>query len=131
MLNYDAISIVEATALQNQLRHKVSLFTEATNITTIAGGDISHNMSDNTLYAGIVVLSFPNLKLLSYSLVRAETKFPYVPHYLGFREVPALLQAWEQIIEKPDIIVLDGQGIMHPRRCGIAHTLVSWLTSQP
>lgn len=120
MLNYNAISIVEATALQNELRHKVLLQTEVKNITTIAGGDISHNVAADTLFAGIVVLSFPDLKLLSYSLVKTATKFPYVPHYLGFREVPALLQAWEQLPEKPDLMVLDGQGVMHPRRFGIA-----------
>jgi deoxyribonuclease V len=43
-----------------------------------------------------------------------------VPNYLGFREVPALLQAWDQIENKPDILILDGQGIVHPRRLGIA-----------
>jgi deoxyribonuclease V len=52
MLNYDAITIDEATALQNELRHKVSLITEPHTITTIAGGDISHNKHDDALYAG-------------------------------------------------------------------------------
>lgn len=120
MLNYDAISIAEATAIQNELRHKVILNTASNAITTIAGADISHNTANNTLYAGIVILSFPGLKLLSYSLVRSETKFPYVPNYLGFREVPALLTAWGQIDFKPDVLILDGQGIIHPRRLGIA-----------
>jgi len=120
MLNYDAVSLVEATALQNELRHKVSLHTIPTNITTIAGGDISHNAATETIYAGIVVLSYPAMELLSYSMVISSTKFPYIPHFLGFREVPALLQAWEQLPVKPDIMVLDGQGITHPRRMGIA-----------
>jgi deoxyribonuclease V len=120
MLNYDAITIDEATALQNELRHKVSLITEPHTITTIAGGDISHNKHDDALYAGIVVLSYPELQLLSYSLVKATTKFPYVPQYLGFREVPALIEAWNQLPVKPDLMVLDGQGITHPREMGIA-----------
>jgi len=120
MLNYDTISIVEATALQNELRHKVILETGNINISTIAGGDISHNPATGKLFAGVVVLKYPELTLLSCSLVVSETKFPYVPHYLGFREVPALLQAWEQIPEKPDLVVLDGQGLTHPRRLGIA-----------
>lgn len=120
MLNYDTMTLTEATALQNELRHKVSLQTYPKNITTIAGGDISHNKDTDIIYAGIVVLSYPQMVLQSYSLVEAKTKFPYVPQYLGFREVPALLQAWEQLPEKPDIMVLDGQGITHPRRMGIA-----------
>ena len=120
MLNYDSTSITEATQLQNELRHRVSLQTENRTITTIAGGDISHNKDSDTIYAGIVVLSYPQMELLSYSLIVAETKFPYVPQYLGFREVPALMLAWKQLPVKPDLIVLDGQGVTHPRRMGIA-----------
>jgi len=120
MLNYDTVSIPEATEIQNEMRHSVSLITESNGITTIAGGDISHNKDSDTVYAGIVILSYPQMEVLSYSLVTAQTKFPYVPQYLGFREVPALLKAWEQIPLKPDIVVLDGQGVTHPRRMGIA-----------
>lgn len=120
MLNYDSISLTEATDIQNQLRHSVSLITETKNITTIAGGDISHNKDTDIVYAGIVVLSYPQMQVLSYSLVVAKTIFPYVPGYLGFREVPALLQAWELLPQKPDLIILDGQGITHPRQMGIA-----------
>lgn len=120
MLNYDNLSLTEATTLQNELRHKVSLLTEPAKITTIAGGDISHNKDSETVYAGIVVLSYPQMEVLHYSLAESTTKFPYVPQYLGFREVPALLKAWEQLPVKPDIMVLDGQGITHPREMGIA-----------
>jgi deoxyribonuclease V len=120
MLNYDTVSIPEATEIQNEMRHSVSLITKSNGITTIAGGDISHNKDSDTVYAGIVILSYPRMEVLSYSLVTAQTKFPYVPQYLGFREVPALLKAWEQIPLKPDIVVLDGQGVTHPRRMGIA-----------
>lgn len=120
MLNYDAISISEATAIQNELRHKVTLTHFDKNITTIAGADISHNKDTDVIYAGIVVLSYPQMVVQSYSLITTATKFPYVPQYLGFREVPALLDAWRQLPVKPDVIVLDGQGITHPRRMGIA-----------
>lgn len=120
MLNYNNTSITEATAIQNQLRNSISLVTKAKNIITIAGGDISHNKDTDIVYAGIVVLSYPQMQVLSYSLVISKTTFPYVPGYLGFREVPALLEAWEQLPQKPDLMILDGQGITHPRRMGIA-----------
>jgi deoxyribonuclease V len=120
MLNYDNTSLTEATEIQNRLRNSVSLITKNKNITTIAGGDISHNKDTDIVYAGIVVLSYPQMQLLSYSLVIAKTTFPYVPGYLGFREVPALLLAWEQLPQKPDLMILDGQGVTHPRRMGIA-----------
>lgn len=120
MLNYNNVSLNEATVMQNQMREIVSVHTQTGKITTIAGGDISHNKDEDTVYAGIVVLSYPQMVVQSYSLVVAETRFPYVPGFLGFREVPALLQAWEQLPQKPDVMVLDGQGITHPRRMGVA-----------
>lgn len=120
MKNYDGTSLTEATEIQNQLRNSVSLITENKQITTIAGGDISHNKDTDIVYAGIVVLSYPQMQLLSYSLVVSKTIFPYVPGYLGFREVPSLLEAWQQLPQKPDLMILDGQGVTHPRRMGIA-----------
>jgi len=120
MLTYDHFSLPEATALQNEMRHGLNLQTSFNHITTIAGGDISHNKNSDVIYAGIVLLSYPQMIVQSYSLVVAKTTFPYVPGFLGFREVPALLQAWEQIPVKPDVMILDGQGITHPRRMGIA-----------
>jgi len=120
MLNYDNISIAQATAIQNELRDKIILETQNTSVRTIAGADISHNKDTDVVYAGIVVLSYPEMVLQSYTLVIARTKFPYVPGFLGFREVPCLLQAWQLLPEKPDILVLDGHGITHQRGAGIA-----------
>lgn len=118
--NYNNISITEATSIQNAMSGSISLVTQPKTITTIGGADISHNKDSDIVFAGIVVLNYPQMTVRSYSLVVAQTTFPYVPGYLGFREVPALLQAWEQLPEKPDVMVLDGQGITHPRRMGIA-----------
>lgn len=46
--------------------------------------------------------------------------FPYVPGYLGFRECPALVAAWATLAVKPGLLLMDGQGRAHPRRCGVA-----------
>ena len=89
-------------------------------IKTIAGADISFNKYSTTVYAGIVVLSYPEMIVQSFSLVVSETTFPYIPGYLAFREVPPLMLAWQQLPEKPDLLLLDGQGITHPRKMGIA-----------
>ena len=120
MLNYDHFSLTEATSLQNELRHDLINQTDISDFTTIAGADISHNKDTDIVYAGIVILNYPQMVVQSYSLVVAKTTFPYIPGFLGFREVPALLQAWEQIPVKPGVVILDGQGITHPRRMGIA-----------
>ena len=128
---YNSITVTEAAALQKELREKVVLQKEDDfKVTTIAGADISFNKYETTVYAGIIVLQFPSLTPLSYALVQTEVTFPYVPGYLAFREVPALLQAWELLPQKPDVLIADGHGIAHPRRMGIA-THFGVLTGQP
>ena len=120
MFTYDHFTITEATRLQLEMREALVLKPLEKDIKTIAGADISFNKYSTTVYAGIVVLSYPKMVLQSYSLVVSETTFPYVPGYLAFREVPPLMLAWQQLPEKPDVLILDGQGITHPRKMGIA-----------
>lgn len=120
MINYDNFTIERATNLQNEMRKNISLQTLNKNITTIAGADISHDVGSSKLFAGIVILSFPELVPLAYSLAEGESNFEYKSEFLAFREVPTLLKAWEQISNKPNLLVLDGQGITHPRNMGIA-----------
>ncbi len=117
---YQNISIPEATHIQNELRAKLDIEERELHITTIGGADISLNLYSTTIFAGIILLSFPQLKPVAYSLVKAETNFPYVPGFLAFREVPALITVWEQMGAKPDLLVVDGHGTAHPRRMGIA-----------
>jgi deoxyribonuclease V len=126
---YSGLKIPEATAIQNELRTKLDVAERDLHLKTIAGADISLNLYSTTIYAGIILLSFPDLRPLAYSLVQGETRFPYVPGYLAFREVPALVKVWEQMITKPDLLVVDGHGIAHPRRLGIA-THFGTLTGQ-
>ncbi len=118
--NYDTLSPTEAIALQQELRHRVQLTSLEKMPKTVGGADISFNKYSETIYAGIVVLSFPEMQVLHREYVVATAKFPYVPGLLSFREVPALLQVWEKLPEKPDVLILDGHGQAHPRRLGIA-----------
>ena len=53
-------------------------------------------------------------------IARRPTSFPYVPGHLSFREVPAVLDALQQLTVAPDLLVCDGHGIAHPRRFRIA-----------
>jgi deoxyribonuclease V len=120
MLNYDHFSINDATRLQIEMRDQLRLLPLQKEIRTIAGADISFNKYSSEVFASIVVLSYPDMVVRNYALATFETNFPYVSGYLAFREVPALLKVWNLLSEKPDVIVLDGQGITHPRRMGIA-----------
>jgi len=110
----------EAVQIQQRLRSLVKIEPLAREVRTIGGADISFNKFSETVYAGIVVLSLPELQIVESSGVRSTARFPYVPGLLSFRETPSVLEAWDQLKIKPDVLMLDGQGLAHPRRFGIA-----------
>lgn len=121
----------EAIEVQQRLRNLVRLQPLTRPVNTIAGADISYNKYSETVYAGIVVLSLPDLRIIESAGVRSIAKFPYIPGLLSFREAPSLLEAWDKLKTKPDVLMLDGQGIAHPRRFGIAchiGVLLDWPT---
>ncbi|HEX5085777.1 MAG TPA: deoxyribonuclease V [Blastocatellia bacterium] len=121
----------EAIEVQKRLRNLVRLQPLARPVNTIAGADISFNKYSDTVYAGIVVMRLPDLQIIESAGVRSVSKFPYIPGLLSFREAPSLLEAWEKLKTKPDVLMLDGQGIAHPRRFGIAchvGVLLDWPT---
>lgn len=121
MINYNHLTLTQASAIQDELSAQLR-FDLATkqDFNTIGGADISFNRGSNQFFAAIVLLRFPYMTLQGYALARGSSDFPYIPGFLGFREIPSLLTAWEMIPDKPDLMVLDGQGILHPRKMGIA-----------
>ena len=110
----------EAVELQKQLRERVRVVPLRKKVETMAGADISFNKFDPVVYAGVVVLRLPLLEVVEEVGVVSETKFPYVPGLLSFRETPSVLEAWAKLKTEPDAVMFDGQGIAHPRRVGIA-----------
>ncbi|MFT4093985.1 MAG: deoxyribonuclease V [Niabella sp.] len=117
---YALLSPAEAVQLQKQLREKINIQPLHAAVNYIGGADISFNKFEETVYAGIIILKYPDLIPVEKVSVVTETKFPYISGLLAFREVPALLMAWNKLTIKPDVMVLDGQGIAHERRLGIA-----------
>lgn len=114
------VSRVEAVEIQKRLRDQVKIQPLDRPVNLVAGCDISFNKFSDVIYAGIVVLKLPGLEVIDRAAVETRTEFPYIPGLLSFREMPALLEAWEKLSVAPDIIMLDGQGLAHPRRFGIA-----------
>jgi deoxyribonuclease V len=110
----------EAVELQKSLRARVRLAPLRKKIRTVAGADISFNKFSPVVWAAVVVLSLPSLEVVEEAGVVSETKFPYVPGLLSFRETPSVLEAWAKLKTEPDAVMFDGQGIAHPRRVGIA-----------
>lgn len=93
----------------------------------IAGADVSYRWHGEQFYAAVVVLRLPDLQLVAEASASERVTFPYIPGLLSFRELPVLLQAFRKLSVCPDLVLVDGQGIAHPRRLGLASHLGLWL----
>lgn len=114
------LSPKEAIELQKELKDAIVLKDLKRPVQYVAGADVSFNKFEPEVYTGIVVLEYESMRVVAHSLVMGKAGFPYIPGLLSFREIPSLIEAWESLPMQPDIVMLDGHGIAHPRRMGIA-----------
>ena len=112
-----------AKTIQLELAAEVKMIGRVENVRFIAGVDISVNRWKGTGTAAVVVLSYPSLDIEEVQTVGDRVTFPYVPGLLSFREMPLIIPAFEKLKTVPDLVIMDGQGIAHPRRIGIASHL--------
>ena len=115
------VSPREAIRIQKDLANRVIPTCGFSSIHTIAGADVG--IKGGQAKAAVVVLSYPDLRLLDQSIFAQPVSLPYIPGLLSFRECPPLLAAFERLSLEPDLILVDGQGIAHPRRLGLASHL--------
>jgi len=114
-------TVPEAVALQKAMRSRLVLSPPPDFAPRlVAGADISMSRGSSTGYAAIVVIDATTMETVEAATAVSELVFPYVPGLLSFRELPALLPAWERLERPPDVVVFDGQGYAHPRRFGLA-----------
>lgn len=113
----------EALRIQKELAARVSREAAIGEVRLIAGADVAAGGRGHPARAAVVVLSYPALTLVETSTVEVPLRFPYIPGLLSFRESPVLVQAFEQLESIPDLVMVDGHGISHPRRIGIASHL--------
>jgi deoxyribonuclease V len=114
------VSPREAVRIQQKLRKKLRFRTPTTPFKKIAAGDVSYSRLDDMTYAAFLLFTYPDLTLLERASAKGRASFPYIPGLLTFREGPVLLQAFSRLAARPDLILIDGQGIAHPRFMGIA-----------
>lgn len=115
-----AVTPKEAIALQRQLVREVVTENRFGPIRYVAGADIATYKDSPKGYAGVVVMTYPELRVVEEKGAEIEMVFPYIPGLLAFREAPVLLEAFAKLAQEPDLILIDGQGLAHPRRFGIA-----------
>jgi deoxyribonuclease V len=111
-------TLTEARDLQDRLRKSVRILSLPKEIRSIAGVDAA--FSDDRVFAGVCLYSFPELLFLEHKTVVLKLSFSYVPSYLSLREGPAIMAALRKVPDKPDVILVDVHGIAHPRGLGIA-----------
>ena len=110
----------EAMRLQESLRERVELQDRFGDIRFVAGADMAFDPETEVAFAGVIVYRFPGLEEVERRMARRKLRFPYVPGLLSFRESPVLLAAFARLRTEPDLILIDGHGLAHPRRFGIA-----------
>lgn len=99
---------------------------QAEPLTLIGGADVGFEQGGEVTRAALVVLRYPSFELVEYQIARIPTAMPYIPGFLSFRELPGLIAAWQKLKLKPQLLMVDGHGIAHPRRLGVACHFGLW-----
>jgi len=123
------VSISQALDIQRRLATQVSRSNEVGGPRFIAGVDISVKRESGVATGAVVVLQYPELRIAEAKVVSGKLELPYIPGLLSFRESPLILAACEGLTVIPDLILVDGQGIAHPRRIGLASHLGLFLNT--
>ena len=110
----------EAIAIQQEMRKKVILCDIFQDIRTIAGIDVGYDVKANMSKCALVVMDAKSLEIEQSVIAIEESPFPYISGLLSFREAPVILKALSILDAAPDLLMIDGQGVAHPRRLGIA-----------
>lgn len=134
------LSPADAIALQKRLATRIEREDRLAPVRHIAGVDIGFEQGGEITRAAVVVVAWLSdaqsglvgdplveLKLTEQVVHREPTRMPYIPGLLSFREVPAALAAFDKLTVRPELVMVDGQGIAHPRRLGVASHLGLWL----
>jgi len=119
----------EAFSIQRELAMQVSRENQVTTPHFIAGVDMSAGKARSVATGAVVVLEYPRLRVVEVQVAKGVLDLPYIPGLLSFRESPLMLAAFEKLTVTPDLILVDGQGIAHPRRLGLASHLGLFLNT--
>ena len=117
---FQSMSLEEAARVQRDLSAKLVLEWDGRPVDLVAGADFAYDRKAKKIGASLVVLRLPEFKIVETTVAVRELRFPYIPGYLSFREGPVFLDAFRKIKTKPDVTLVDGNGIAHPRKMGLA-----------
>ena len=113
------------SAVQRAIAEAVERRDRVGEVRILAGVDTSMKWRDmrGPIHAAVAPLAWPGAAPLPAHARTTVPDIPYVPGYLGFRETPAIVAVLDHMAPRPDLLLVDGHGLAHPRRCGIASHL--------
>ena len=117
---FEKLTLSEARALQERLAGLVREDNVAGAMELIAGADAAYDPDGRHVHAAVALWEVTSSDVVETATASAEARFPYVPGFLAWRELPAVLAAFGRLGRRPDVVLVDGHGRAHPRRCGLA-----------
>jgi deoxyribonuclease V len=114
------LSTKQAIELQKKLASKILFTPSKKPQKLIAGLDCAFTKDNTKIIAAAVIIRLPNFEIIETEYAVLKLNFPYIPGLLSFREAPVCIAAVKKIKNPPDVFIIDGQGIAHPRRLGLA-----------
>jgi len=115
------VDLLKLKEEQLKLAKKVSIIDSIKNFKTIAGCDQVY--LGNKVVSAIIVCEYKSMKVIESKHAAVEGKIPYKSSFLFYRDGPAVMEAYNLLEEKPDVLIVEGNGILHPRRFGMASHL--------
>lgn len=88
---------------------------------TIGGIDLTFiKNKDKTIGIGALVILDKDKNKIYEHIYKDYVDFPYIPGFLSYREFPIMEKLVNTSKVLPDIYMIDGNGMLHPRFCGLA-----------
>lgn len=116
------VSLEEAARIQEELSKRVILKDDFRKIEKVLGVGVIFSKKQDKSFVGCVSFSFPELQIRDTASQKEKLKFPYIPGFFAFSVGPSILSTIKKM-EKPDLIMFPGRGIVHPRGLGLASHL--------
>ena len=110
----------KAAKAQQRLASRLVLKQDVRKVNFVAGADFSYHRKKGLIGAVVVVLEFPGFEIVEVAKEIRDVRIPYIPSYLNFREGPSFIRTFRKLQNKPDLTLIDGNGIAHPRKMGLA-----------
>jgi deoxyribonuclease V len=114
------LSYKEAIEIQHRLASQVRFTEIRKKPKIVAGLDCAFSNDGKKIFAAAIVIDLSDFSVIETTIATRKVEFPYIPGLLSFREAPVCIDTIEKVKTTPDVFIIDGQGIAHPRRLGIA-----------